>query len=69
MPYVKTEHYRNGSGDDGGLGKGLKSIVGMVKDTVKNSASYAVTLIEQGKYEDAKIFLKNALEGIEILEG
>ena len=66
MPCVKSDCCRN---SDGGLGVSLKTLVGMTKATIKNSVEYASVLIEQGKYEDARVFLKNALEGIEILEG
>ena len=66
MPYVSKNC---GSPNDGGLGMSLKCLVSMVKTTVENSAEYAVTLIKAGNYNDAKTFLKNALEGIEILEG
>ena len=47
----------------------IKGLIGAVKTTVKNSAFYAYTLIVEGKYKEAKEYLSNAIEGIEILEG
>ena len=60
MPYVKSENYDMSE---------IKGLIGMVKSTVKNSAFYAYTLIVEGKYDEAKKYLSNAIEGIEILEG
>ena len=45
----------------------LKLFVATTKTTIENSAEYALTLIEKGNYEEAKVYLVNALEGIEIL--
>ena len=52
---------------DNGLGSVMSALVGMTRKTVENSAEFALSLIQKGNYEDALIFLKNAIEGIEIL--
>ena len=49
------------------LGDALKALVSATRITVENSAEFALSLIQKGNYEDALIFLKNAIEGIEIL--
>ena len=49
------------------LGETLKVLVSATRITVENSAEYALSLIREGNYEDALVFLKNAIEGIEIL--
>ena len=53
--------------DSLGLGETLKALVSATRITVENSAEYALSLIREGNYEDALVFLKNAVEGIEIL--
>ena len=45
----------------------LKLVVAMTKATIENSTEYALTLVKEGNYEEAKVYLVNALEGIEIL--
>ena len=45
----------------------LKTLVRITRMTVENSVDYASILIKERKYEEAKIYLQNALEGIEIL--
>ena len=47
----------------------IKGLIGMTKSTIENSAYYAYLLIKEGKYDEAKEYLNNAIEGIEILEG
>jgi len=46
---------------------GLKGLVKATRMTVENSIDYALILIKARNYEEAKIYLQNALEGIEIL--
>lgn len=46
---------------------GLKGLVKLTRVTVENSVDYASILIKEKNYEEAKIYLQNALEGIEIL--
>ena len=60
MPYVKSENYDMSE---------IKGLIGMVKSTIENSAYYAFVLVKEGKYDEAKKYLNNAIEGIEVLEG
>ena len=53
---------------DNGLGLALSALIGMTKATVENSAEYALTLIKEERYDEALVFLNNAIEGIEILK-
>ena len=47
----------------------IKRLIGAVKVTIENSAYNAYLLIAEGRYDEAKEYLSNAIEGIEILEG
>ena len=47
----------------------IKALNGMIRETISNSVQYADILIAEGKLSEAKVYLKNAIEGIEILEG
>ena len=49
------------------LGETLKVFVSATRITAENSAEYALSLIREGSYKDALIFLKNAVESVEIL--
>ena len=47
----------------------IKELIGLIRATVENCAFYAYKLITEGKLSEAKEYLNNAVEGIEILEG
>ena len=56
--------------------KSLESLLqtaSLVRDaisaTISNCIDYAKECVENGNLEEAKIYLKNAVEGIEILNG
>ena len=66
MLYVKGRSYVRSENCD--LSE-IKTINGMIRETVSNSVQYADILIAEGKLSEAKIYLKNAIEGIEALEG
>ena len=53
--------------NDGGLGLALSSLVTATRVTVENSTEYALKLVKEKRYDEALIFLNNAIEGIEIL--
>ncbi len=52
---------------DNGLGSIMSVLVGMTRESVENSIEYALTLFKEKKYDEALVFLNNAIEGIEIL--
>ena len=53
--------------NDGGLGLALSGLVTATRVTVENSTEYALKLVKERRYDEALIFLNNAIEGIEIL--
>ena len=53
--------------NDGGLGLALSSLVTATRATVENSVEYALKLVKEKRYDEALIFLNNAVEGIESL--
>ena len=52
---------------DNGLGLTLSELVSATRKTVENCVGEALILVEGRNYDKALIFLKNAIEGIEIL--
>ena len=66
MPYVKNSGCMRSINYD--LSE-IKALNNMIRETVSNCVQYADILIAEGKLSEAKIYLKNAIEGIEILEG
>ena len=52
---------------DNGLGSVMSVLVSMTRETVENSMEYALILFKEKKYDEALVFLNNAIEGVEIL--
>ena len=52
---------------DNGLSDVMSTLVAMTRETVENCVGEALILVEGRNYDKALIFLKNAIEGIEIL--
>ena len=49
------------------LDDNLKTLVSATRISVENSLEYALDLVRLKDYQSAMIFIKNAMEGIEIL--
>ena len=45
----------------------LDLLYAMTKETIANSVAMAEKYIAEGKYEEARVFLVNAVEGIDII--
>ena len=59
--------YTPNCNSDNELSLTLADLVAMVRETVENSVGEALILVEGRNYDKALTFLKNAIEGIEIL--